>query len=72
MTYESVKQILANARGENPASPEAVVLAGAACGLVSWACVCIQDFASNKLFELTTIRSSQSIQQRHATNAIVS
>jgi solute carrier family 25 carnitine/acylcarnitine transporter 20/29 len=40
MTYESVKQILANARGENPASPEAVVLAGGACGLVSWACVC--------------------------------
>jgi len=50
MTYESVKQILANARGENPASPEAVVLAGGACGLVSWACVRRKSFKADVSF----------------------
>ena len=39
MTYESCKQLLANARGNSPASPTAVVVAGGLCGLVSWACV---------------------------------
>ena len=40
MTYESSKQLLANARGAEPTSPLAVVFAGGLCGLVSWACVC--------------------------------
>jgi hypothetical protein len=40
VTYESVKQGLAYARGSSPATPLAVVLAGGLCGLVSWACVC--------------------------------
>ena len=39
VTYESVKQILANARGTSPTHPLAVVVAGGLCGLVSWACV---------------------------------
>lgn len=39
ITYESVKQLLANARGGSPTSPLAVVTAGGMCGLVSWACV---------------------------------
>ncbi|KAK5188902.1 hypothetical protein LTR16_008113, partial [Cryomyces antarcticus] len=38
MTYESAKQTLANARGNSPTSPAAVVVAGGLCGLVSWAC----------------------------------
>ncbi|TKA48506.1 hypothetical protein B0A54_00641 [Friedmanniomyces endolithicus] len=38
-TYESVKQLMANARGRNPTSPYAVVVAGGLCGIVSWACV---------------------------------
>jgi solute carrier family 25 (mitochondrial carnitine/acylcarnitine transporter), member 20/29 len=40
MTYESVKQILSTAWGENQTSPTSVALAGTACGLVSWAFVC--------------------------------
>lgn len=43
MTYESGKQMLANARGNSPTSPLAVVMAGGLCGLVSWACVCADD-----------------------------
>ncbi|KAL2355715.1 mitochondrial carrier domain-containing protein [Cryomyces antarcticus] len=39
MTYESAKQTLANARGNSPTSPAAVVVAGGLCGLVSWACI---------------------------------
>jgi solute carrier family 25 (mitochondrial carnitine/acylcarnitine transporter), member 20/29 len=39
MTYESVKQLLANSRGDSPTSPAAVVVAGAACGIASWCCV---------------------------------
>ncbi|KAG9903001.1 hypothetical protein KCV05_g15656, partial [Aureobasidium melanogenum] len=35
-TYETVKQILSNARGNGPAEPAAVALAGATCGIVSW------------------------------------
>ena len=41
MTYESAKQMLANARGNSPTSPLAVVIAGGLCGLVSWACVSV-------------------------------
>jgi hypothetical protein len=40
ITYESIKQLLANAKRDDPATPKAVVLAGGACGLVSWASVC--------------------------------
>ena len=39
VTYESVKQLLANARGTSPTHPLAVIVAGGMCGLVSWACV---------------------------------
>jgi solute carrier family 25 carnitine/acylcarnitine transporter 20/29 len=39
-TYETVKQILSNARGNGPAEPAAVALAGATCGIVSWVMVC--------------------------------
>ncbi|KAF2002728.1 mitochondrial carrier [Amniculicola lignicola CBS 123094] len=39
ITYESAKQILANARGNAPTTPLAVVVAGGLCGLVSWACI---------------------------------
>jgi hypothetical protein len=38
-TYESAKQLLANARGRSPTSPYAVLVAGGLCGIVSWACV---------------------------------
>lgn len=38
-TYESAKQLMANARGKSPTSPYAVVVAGGLCGIVSWACV---------------------------------
>lgn len=38
-TYESAKQFIANARGNEPTSPSAVIVAGGLCGLVSWACV---------------------------------
>ena len=39
MTYESMKQLLATSRGDAPTSPKAIVVAGAVCGLVSWASV---------------------------------
>lgn len=39
VTYESVKQLLANAQGGPPTSPPAVALAGGICGIVSWACI---------------------------------
>lgn len=45
MTYESSKQLLANARGNSPTSPMAVVVAGGLCGLVSWACVSFRKFS---------------------------
>ncbi|KAK6004422.1 hypothetical protein QM012_008284 [Aureobasidium pullulans] len=35
-TYETVKQLLSNARGNGSAEPAAVALAGATCGIVSW------------------------------------
>lgn len=38
-TYESSKQLMANARGKSPTSPYAVIFAGGTCGIVSWACV---------------------------------
>lgn len=40
-TYETVKQMLSNARGNGSAEPAAVALAGATCGIVSWVMVCI-------------------------------
>ncbi|KAF2490689.1 mitochondrial carrier [Lophium mytilinum] len=39
MAYESAKQYLANARGNSPTTPTAVVIAGGLCGLVSWAVI---------------------------------
>ena len=39
ITYESSKQLMANARGKSPTSPYAVLVAGGLCGIVSWACV---------------------------------
>ncbi|KAF2690829.1 mitochondrial carrier [Lentithecium fluviatile CBS 122367] len=47
VTYESVKQLLANARGSSPTSPLAVVTAGGMCGLVSWACIFPIDTAKS-------------------------
>ncbi|KAI9693421.1 MAG: hypothetical protein M1820_009297 [Bogoriella megaspora] len=47
MTYESAKQLLANARGNSPTSPGAVVAAGGLCGLVSWACIYPIDSAKS-------------------------
>ncbi|KAJ4986467.1 mitochondrial carrier protein [Stagonosporopsis vannaccii] len=47
VTYESVKQILANARGTSPTHPLAVVIAGGLCGLVSWACIFPIDTAKS-------------------------
>lgn len=44
-TYESAKQILANARGREPTSAYAVVVAGGLCGIVSWACIYPVDVA---------------------------
>ncbi|GAB7365263.1 hypothetical protein MBLNU230_g6345t1 [Neophaeotheca triangularis] len=44
-TYESAKQLLANARGRSPTSPYAVVVAGGLCGIVSWACIYPVDVA---------------------------
>ncbi|KAF2398964.1 mitochondrial carrier [Trichodelitschia bisporula] len=35
-TYESCKQLLANARGNSPTDPKAVILSGGFCGLISW------------------------------------
>ncbi|KAF2184375.1 mitochondrial carrier [Zopfia rhizophila CBS 207.26] len=47
ITYESAKQLLANARGSSPTTPSAVVLAGGLCGLVSWACIFPIDTAKS-------------------------
>nr|XP_023907949.1 uncharacterized mitochondrial carrier C29A3.11c-like [Quercus suber]POF16500.1 putative mitochondrial carrier c29a3.11c [Quercus suber] len=37
--YESIKQMMANGRGNEPASPLAVLVAGGMCGITSWALV---------------------------------
>ncbi|KAF2278078.1 mitochondrial carrier [Westerdykella ornata] len=47
VTYESAKQLLANARGSSPTTPGAVVTAGGLCGLVSWACIFPIDTAKS-------------------------
>ncbi|KAF2461611.1 mitochondrial carrier domain-containing protein [Lineolata rhizophorae] len=47
MTYESSKQLLANARGNSPTSPFAVVIAGGLCGIVSWAAIYPIDSAKS-------------------------
>ncbi|PSN63966.1 mitochondrial carrier [Corynespora cassiicola Philippines] len=47
ITYESAKQLLANARGSSPTTPLAVVIAGGLCGLVSWACIFPIDTAKS-------------------------
>lgn len=45
MSYESVKQLFANARGNEPGSPGAVLIAGGLCGIISWACIYPIDVA---------------------------
>ncbi|KAF2863970.1 mitochondrial carrier [Piedraia hortae CBS 480.64] len=45
MTYESVKQLMANSRGRSPTSPYAVMVAGGLCGIVSWAVIYPVDVA---------------------------
>lgn len=45
VTYESTKQLMANARGKSPTSPYAVAAAGGLCGIVSWACIYPVDVA---------------------------
>jgi len=47
VAYESVKQFLANARGNSPTTPTAVVIAGGLCGLISWACIYPIDTAKS-------------------------
>lgn len=47
-TYESAKQLMANARGRSPTSPYAVVVAGGLCGIVSWACVSLFNHPSSR------------------------
>lgn len=49
MAYESVKQLLATARGNSPTSPLAVMTAGGLCGLVSWAAVWFPFVPSAKI-----------------------
>jgi hypothetical protein len=70
VTYESVKQILANARGTSPTHPLAVVVAGGLCGLVSWACVGYLKLRARKYADRT--RYSPSTQQRASTSATAS
>ncbi|KAF2235131.1 mitochondrial carrier [Viridothelium virens] len=48
MSYESCKQLLANARGNSPTAPGAVALAGGFCGIASWACIYPLDVAKTK------------------------
>ncbi|KAI9657558.1 MAG: hypothetical protein M1831_004174 [Alyxoria varia] len=47
ITYESSKQMLANARGNSPTSPLAVMMAGGFCGLASWAFIFPIDTAKS-------------------------
>ena len=54
-TYETVKQILSNGRGNEPAEPGAVALAGATCGIVSWALVCTLQCTA-RIMSLTLIQ----------------
>jgi hypothetical protein len=70
VTYESAKQMLANARGNSPTTPLAVVIAGGLCGLVSWACVseglyvsCTEH--SPDILQIFPIDTAKSIYQRN-------
>lgn len=36
MSYETLKQLLANSRGRRPDSPFAGAMSGLVCGMVSW------------------------------------
>jgi solute carrier family 25 carnitine/acylcarnitine transporter 20/29 len=71
MTYESIKQCLANARGASPTTPLAVVIAGGLCGLVSWACVSFSSIrlvlpsAANAEAKIFPIDTAKSIYQRN-------
>lgn len=69
VTYESVKQILANARGTSPTHPLAVVIAGGLCGLVSWACVSTPSAPVSlrllTLAQIFPIDTAKSIYQRN-------
>nr|POE85589.1 putative mitochondrial carrier c29a3.11c [Quercus suber] len=46
--YESIKQMMANGRGNEPASPLAVLVAGGMCGITSWALIYPIDAAKTK------------------------
>ncbi|KAI4723014.1 hypothetical protein E4T48_00601 [Aureobasidium sp. EXF-10727] len=48
-TYETVKQILSNGRGNEPAEPAAVALAGGTCGIVSWVLVGLRQSGHGEL-----------------------
>jgi solute carrier family 25 carnitine/acylcarnitine transporter 20/29 len=69
VTYESIKQMLANARGTSPTHPLAVVVAGGMCGLVSWACVSRSETRSMApsltLLQIFPIDTAKSIYQRN-------
>jgi solute carrier family 25 carnitine/acylcarnitine transporter 20/29 len=63
MTYESAKQLLANARGREPTSPYAVVIAGGLCGIVSWACIYPIDVAKT-LYQKQLLQAGKNVTVR--------
>lgn len=67
MTYESAKQLLANARGREPTSPYAVVVAGGLCGIVSWACIYPIDVAKT-LYQKALLQAGKEVVVRPPIN----
>lgn len=67
-TYESMKQLMANARGRSPTSPYAVVVAGGMCGIVSWVCVSFNHFLHVALTD--DLRSTPSTWPRRCTKKL--
>lgn len=71
MTYESSKQILANARGNSPTTPMAVVVAGGLCGIASWIVVGTLDSTrstcrrSDHYLQIYPIDSAKAIYQKN-------
>lgn len=67
-TYESAKQLMANARGKEPTSPYAVIVAGGLCGIVSWTCVSTYRTTTMSSLHLTRcFRSTQSMSRKRYT-----
>lgn len=73
ITYESVKQMMANARGKSPTSPYAVLVAGGMCGIVSWAVVSRHEVVNNIALKANwKLRSTLSMSQRLCTRKLFS